>query len=138
MRPSPARSATATCLPSAAEPGRRSRITSWIAPRVRRALRVHAAQRAPRAVLGEIALHHARVETVRRELARAERARKRTPLVAVRLHLDQERTGDHCLAEGHGITVASGIGTTNFPPHSRIPAICETISSLKFQGRIST
>src|SRR5690348_7792968 len=33
-------------------------------------------------------------------------------------------------------TFALGIGTTNFPPHSRITAICFMISSLKFQGRI--
>lgn len=32
----------------------------------------------------------------------------------------------------------SGIGTTNWPPQARIAAICLTISSLKFQGRIST
>ena len=33
--------------------------------------------------------------------------------------------------------VASGIGTMNWPPHSRIKAICCTISLFKFQGKMS-
>ncbi len=38
----------------------------------------------------------------------------------------------------HGYTLTSGIGVTNCPPHFRIWDICAMISSLKFQGRIST
>ena len=33
-------------------------------------------------------------------------------------------------------TFTSGIGTTNFPPHSRMYACCSMISSLKFHGRM--
>ena len=35
-------------------------------------------------------------------------------------------------------TLTSGIGTTNFAPHSRTNAICPMISSFKFQGRMKT
>ena len=38
----------------------------------------------------------------------------------------------------HGDTVTSGIGTTNRPPHSRMPAICVVISCFRFHGRMRT
>ena len=40
--------------------------------------------------------------------------------------------------EDHATIRASGIGTMNCPPHSRMRAICAMISSLKFQGRMNT
>src|SRR5207253_7802144 len=105
---------------------------------MRRDLVVHPAQRAAALVVRNARLRDASFEAAARELLRVERPREETANVPMRLELDHERAADRRLREDHASTSTRGIGTTNFPPHSRMCAICSVISSRRFHGRIRT
>jgi hypothetical protein len=93
--------------------GRRSTITSKIAPRVTRdahelrlgagrELEVHASDRSLREVEGDVRLRHRRIQTVGRELALAEGPREEAPAVGARLGFHDERALQLGLGEDHG------------------------------------
>ena len=77
------------------------------------------------------------------ETGRAERHRNH--LGPDDLHEDRQdlKNADECDGPDHGgldqppMISTRGIGTMNFPPRARKPACCWTISSRKFQARIS-
>ena len=69
--------------------------------------------------------------------SRAHHDREEAALVDMTVEVDE-----YCAAEGrgledHGTMCALGIGTMNWPPHSRMPAIWAMISALKFQGSMN-
>ena len=70
--------------------------------------------------------------------SRAPRPGEEAPLVDMTVEVDEYRAGEGRGLEDHGTMWALGIGTMNWPPHSRMPAIWAMISSLKFQGRMKT
>src|SRR5262245_30650558 len=99
---------------------------------------VHSAQRPSLRIEGGAALSDAGLEAALRELAFAPRTREEPALVADRLRFDDVRAGERRFAEDQSKTSTRGIGTTKRPPHSRTYASCSVISSLWFQGRMST
>ncbi len=69
---------------------------------------------------------------------RVELAHEAVQLGAERVLVRQSAPVDSChaRASGYARTVVVGIGTTNRQPNVRTCAICSTISSFRFQGRI--
>ena len=98
---------------------------------------MHAAQGARAVVIGQVALHEPLAQPVLGEIAAAKGPGEQPPIVFVGLDVDDEGAGQGRFAEQHQNTSTRGIGTTNFPPHSRMAAICSAISSLRFHGRMS-
>jgi len=71
------------------------------------------------------------------ELVAVDGAGEHPPLVLHRLRNHYDRALDRGLLECHSMTSNSGVLTTNLPPQSRMWAICTTISSRRFQGRMN-
>ena len=103
-----------------------------------RSLVVHAPERAALVVERHAALRELAIEAVVDELPGRPGASEVSPLIRVPLRLEQPRAGQRGGKEPQSMILVSGMGTTNLPPQLRISDICWMISSLKFQGRIST
>lgn len=99
---------------------------------------------------GYVDLRHLSGQPLLLEFFPTPRAGKESPIVGASLEVYGKRTSYPCFREQHGWNRelpfvggqsqmrTSGMGTTNFPPQSRIYAIWSMISVLRFQGRIST
>ena len=68
----------------------------------------------------DIALNEAGIQPVRLEFSTAPGTPEETSFVRDSIYLYYIRAGQRRLDELHGSTSTEGIGTTNFPPHSRI------------------
>jgi hypothetical protein len=102
---------------------------------------VESAQRRARQVGGDVRLCHLEGGAGGRELVATEDAREGAALVAPRLEVDQESSGNRGRAQLHAggsETSSLGTATTNRPPQSPIAFICSTISERRFQGRMRT
>ena len=102
---------------------------------------MEAAHRATRVVPSDVRLRHLESNAGGGQLVTAEGAREEATLVVLRLEVDEEGARHRSGADLHagGSTTSScGTATTKRPPHSPTARICPTISSRRFQGRIST
>ena len=108
--------------------------TNELALPLRRGLPVHAAQGVPALVPRDAALGQGRRQAGRGELLRAPGPGEEAPVVRVPVGADDYHPRKARRLEDHGSTVAVGMGTMNWPPHSRMWESWATISSLTFQG----
>ena len=99
---------------------------------------MQAAQCSRLLVEGNVALGHRGFQAMSLKFVHAKAARKKSALVDARFDFHDVKTGKRGLDEFQSRTLTWGIGTTNLPPHAEMPDICATISSRKFQGKIST
>lgn len=70
------------------------------------------------------------------KLTAAETSGEESTLIHHFLQLDKDNPWNFRFVKDQAITSTLGIGTTNRPPHLRIPAIVAMISSLMFHGKI--
>ena len=90
---------------------------------VRDGLIVHPSQSSFFFIEGDAALHKVGIQPIHFEFFLTKRPREKSSFVLDSFQLDDERAFQFRFFKNHPCTVTSGMGTTNFPPHSRIPSI---------------
>lgn len=106
--------------------------------RSRSNLIMHPPQSTPQPIVGDIALNQSSVQTIRGKLLYTVTPCKEPSFVLQPIHLDNKGPLQSRLLKNHDRTFTSGIGTTNFPPHAPMKAICCMTSSRIFHGRMRT